>query len=85
MTTDFTKRFEDLIDFIDASIVEVRGGKMVAMDELESIVAKLCADLEKADAETAKSTQPLMAQMITKLDELAQGLVDFQIEKQGGD
>lgn len=85
MTTDFQKRFEELIHFIDESIAEVRGGKMVAMDSLESIVANLCKDIEKADPEIAKNTQPQMAQMITKLDELAQALMEYQISKQGGD
>lgn len=79
MSNDFKKRFDDLIGFIDNSLADVRAGNLVEMESLEKIVATLCADIEKADAETAKDTQPMMAQMITKLDELAQGLLDFQI------
>ena len=78
-----TQRFDELLAFIDQANSTVLNGKMPDLGNVDKKVALLCKDIEGADPEIAKQTQPMMAQMITKLDELAQSLNEYQAQKSG--
>lgn len=73
-----TQRLQDLIVFIDEANASMDRDAVPTLNNLDQKVAKLCMDVEQSPPVIAKQIQPLMAQMITKLDELALKLQDFQ-------
>lgn len=79
----FRNRFDELIAFIDQANNAVLDGKMPDLGNVDKKVALLCRDIESANPEIAKQTQPMMAQMIVKLDALAQSLNEYQAAKSG--
>lgn len=79
----FEEQFRDLISYIEESTEEINSGKMADLTNMDHKVAALCESVENADTEVARSTQPLMAEMIAKLDQLAQALNDYQQKAQG--
>lgn len=77
------KRFEDLIKFITESTDMVQNNAMPELGDLDANVTALCKDVEGADPEVAKEIQPLMGEMITKLDTLENELKSFH-DRTGG-
>lgn len=80
---EFNERFTALIGVIDNALAAIEGGTMPDLGTLDSDVAALCREVEKADAALAQGVQPLMAEMIGKLDQLAQGLMEYQQKTEG--
>jgi hypothetical protein len=68
------QRFADLIAFLDKANDRALAGEIGALGNLEKTISDLCKDVEKSGAETAKTMQPLLAEMISKLDTLEQNL-----------
>lgn len=79
---EFEDRFQTLIEFVEVSAQQVEGGNMPDLTSLDNDVSVLCQDVESADSETAKAVQPMMSNMIAKLDQLAQVLTRFQTQVQ---
>jgi len=78
----FEQRLQELVSFVDDSLAKLQGNEMPDMADLDVKVSGLCQDIETADSETAQQLQPLMSEMIGKLDELAQALSEFQARAQ---
>jgi|GEM_PF-1661525 len=70
-------------DLIGAAIESVRGGTVADINEVERNVAVLCNEISGMPQEDAQRLEPAMAQMISKLEELAVALHDFQSESKG--
>lgn len=73
-TQALNARFEALIVFLDETNAKTIEGKSIDLKDLDKTVSALCFDTENAPPEVAKNVQPLMASMITKLDELAENI-----------
>lgn len=77
-------RMRDLTVFISQSAQQVRGGKMVSLHHLDDEVASLCdAALALPPAE-AGQVQPVMAEMIGQLEDLANALKEYRDAKKDG-
>ncbi len=78
----FEDRFHELISFVEEALHKVQEDEMPDLSDLDGRVSNLCRDVESAGQEAAESVQPLMADMITKLDELAMVLTEYQQKAQ---
>lgn len=78
LANQFQEQFRDLIDFVEKAIEQVKGGAMPDLSDLDGKVSKLCVAVENADKDIGEAVQPLMSEMIAKLDQLAQELNDYQ-------
>lgn len=76
-------RFEALIAFIREAQDTVENGTVVDLGDLDMKVSKICEDVENSEPSIAKNVQPLMADMITHLDALAQSLSKLQDQQEG--
>ena len=76
-----TERLQDLIRFIDESHISMDNGSVPPIKNIEAQVVQICVEAEKSPPEIAKQAQPLIAQMITRLDELAVKLQSFTEQK----
>lgn len=64
--------------FIDKAHAALQKGKVVGLSHLDNEVAELCAQAIKLPPEQAKTVQPIMADVISKLETLALSLQSFQ-------
>lgn len=78
---NLTQRLNDLIQHIEKTKILLANGEVTPVNNLDQTIASLCADIEQSTPKVAKSVQPLMAQMITKLDELALIIQDAQSKR----
>ncbi len=78
MSDELKRRFEDLIAYINKANEDVLDGRIGELADLDKDVTALCRDVESSEPALARDMQPLMAEMISKLDELAQNLTEFQ-------
>ena len=79
---DLKSQFEELIAFITEANEKALSGTMPELGNLDSTVTALCQNVEGLDEEKAKEFETVMAQMILKLDELAQTLTNYQTNKE---
>ena len=87
MNTDFSHfeaRFQAMMDFIDTGIAKTKAGQPVDLSRLDDDIIALCMDVKKAGPDIAREAQPLIADMIARLDDLAAALRDVQ-DRQGGE
>lgn len=68
------KRFEDLRIFIESATNDAEKGKIKDMKPLEREVEALCKDVEQSKPETATQMKPVLADMIERLDHLADAI-----------
>ena len=75
------------IEFIDETIARTRADELTDVTALNENVNKICAAAEKIDDSEDKLIERRMAEMIGKLEELAQELQAFQdrTEEKPGD
>ena len=80
MTTvdEIKTRMQELIEFISQANETIQGGEMVDLMGLDDEVASLCDRTLALPPEHAVIVQPLMAEMISKLESLGETLKDFQ-------
>lgn len=78
MTDALQEQFDELIETIRDASDGVAAGRIPDLKNLEGRVAKLCAAVTKAGPQTAQAMKAPMGEMIMRLDELAQDLMDFQ-------
>jgi hypothetical protein len=81
--SEFEERFASMISIIDTALENLQAGKMPDLGTLDSEVAKICRDVEAADPALGQKVQPLMAEMIGKLDKMAQALMEYQQKIEG--
>lgn len=78
----YGEELRNLIAFVEESLGKVQGGEMPDLGDLDGKVSTLCQNIETAENEIAQQLQPLMGEMIGKLDELAQALSEYQSKMQ---
>ncbi len=81
---DIRLQLEKLIETIELASIKVSEGYVIELPTLQAEVEALCARVIKAEPHDARSMQPLMADLISRLDELAEHLEDFKSKKQEG-
>lgn len=81
---DIQTRMQDICDFIASSTMEVNTGKMVNLAGLDDDVAALCERTIALPPEDAMQVQPLMADMISKLELLGEALREYQDRARSG-
>lgn len=77
-------RMRDLTNFIAQAADRVRAGEMVTLTHLDDEVASLCDQSIALPPHDALQVQPVMAEMIGTLEELARALKEYQDNKQDG-
>lgn len=83
LLSEFEDRFASMIVIIDGALDALQASKMPDLGSLDSDVAKICRDVEAADPAIGQKVQPLMAEMIGKLDQMAQALMEYQQKIEG--
>ncbi len=72
------QRLQELSSFIESAQQQLQKGEVVNLSHVDAEVAQLCDQTLKLKAEEAVQIQPVMAEMISKLEELGVALKDFQ-------
>lgn len=68
------EQFEKMIAFVRDADRRVMEGEVVTLTTLDRDVARFCDLLDRADPDVARDIAPLMAEMVSALEELAQTL-----------
>ena len=71
-------RLEELTSFIEEAQSELADGKVVNLSHLDNEVEELCQQTLSLAPQEAQQVQPVMATMISRLEELSVALQDFQ-------
>ena len=75
---EISNKLKGLISFIENAQEELKGGKVVDLSHLDGEVARICEDTLRLKPEEANNVQPIMAEMISKLETLGIALQEFQ-------
>lgn len=78
------RRLSELIAFVEQASQDVQAGKIPNLHNIESEVAVLCKRVETSTPDIARQVQPLMGEMIGKLDQLAQELTEYKQQATAG-
>lgn len=78
------KKLEEIVVTINSAHDEIAAGVVKDLSSMDQEVSKICAEIVKLSPEDAAQVQPVMADMISRLEGLAQSLQDFKSQfKQG--
>lgn len=66
-----------LITHIEACLTQAHNGATPVLGDMDKRAIQLCQDVQNADAETAQALQPVMLQMISRLNDLVSALEEF--------
>ena len=77
------KSLQDKIDKIDEAIVKARKNILVDISFMDREVAAICQQILKAEDNALQTLEPKMAEMINKLDELAEEIKAYQDRIEG--
>jgi hypothetical protein len=79
MTKDqISQRLEDIVATINKAHDDVSAGIIQDLSFMDKDVASVCNDIVKLKPEEAAEIQPIMADMISRLEGLAQSLQSFK-------
>lgn len=78
-----TSKLENLTHFIEDAKTKLQGGEVVHLSHLDGEVEQLCQQTLKLPPAEAMRVQPIMGNMISKLEELGLALKDFQTSLKG--
>ncbi|MCD8497258.1 MAG: hypothetical protein LRZ85_03740 [Alphaproteobacteria bacterium] len=67
-------RFQALLHVIDEAQAQAAAGRVMDLSALKTDAERLCAEILKAPPEVARNFQPLIGDMISRLDSLEQTL-----------
>jgi len=81
-TPDFKPRFKALAAFITQTQNNVEAGTLGDLSQLDKEVMSLCKDVEAVGGQTAKDAQPMIADMIARLDGLSAALNAYKANKE---
>lgn len=76
--TEIVTRLKELTAFIEDAQERLKKGEVLNLSHLDGDVAELCEQTLQLSPSDAGRIQPLMGNMITKLEELGLALKDFQ-------
>lgn len=71
-------RLQELSSFIEDAQTKLNKGEVVNLSHLDGEVEQICEQALKLKPELALKVQPIMATMISRLEELGLALKDFQ-------
>ncbi len=71
-------RLDNMIEFVVQATEQVESGTLANLGTLDKDVSQLCTDVESAPPEVAQSVSDKMAEMVSKLEKLAQSLKIYQ-------
>jgi hypothetical protein len=71
-------KLNGLTQFIEEALTKLQNGEVVDLSHLDAKVAQLCEETLKLPPEEAVKVQPVMGDMISKLETLGLALQDFQ-------
>jgi len=71
---ELQERIETMIDFVVEAEQKAQNDEIADLKTLDGDITDLCNDVTSAEPETAKELQPVMATLISRLDDLATGL-----------
>ena len=77
-TEQIAVRLQELTSFIQNAKEKLGNGEVVDLAHLDGEVEQICEQALKLKPEEALNVQPVMAEMISKLEELGLALKDFQ-------
>lgn len=80
-----TARLNELSDFIDEAQAKLNDGEVVNLTHLDDEVATLCEQALALPPQEAAQVQPVMGDMISKLEQLGASLKEFQDNLKSGD
>jgi len=75
---DIIERLQELTSFIEEAHQKLKDGEVVGLSHLDDEVAVLCDKTLKLQPKEAVKVQPIMADMINKLEKLGIALKDYQ-------
>lgn len=75
---DITQKLNALTQFIEDAQQKLQKGEVVNLSHLDAEVAQLCDDTLQLPPKEAVKVQPIMGNMIAKLETLGLALQDFQ-------
>lgn len=79
MTKDqILKRLEEIVVTINTAHDDISSGVVKDLSSMDQEVTKICADIVKLEPTDATQVQPIMADMISRLEGLAQSLQSFK-------
>ncbi len=71
-------KLQELTRFIEDAQKKLHDGEVLNLSHLDNEVAQLCEETLKLPPQDAMQVQPIMGDMISKLEELSLALKDFQ-------
>lgn len=75
---DIISKLKALTQFIEGAQAKLQNGEVIDLSHLDAEVAQLCEETLKLPPEEAVKVQPVMGDMISKLETLSLALQDFQ-------
>lgn len=75
---NISQKLNALTQFIEEAQEKLQKGEVVNLTHLDAEVAQLCDETLKLPPKEAVKVQPIMGNMITKLETLGLALKDFQ-------
>ncbi len=75
---DISARLQELSDFIESAHNSLSDGEVVNLSHLDGEIEKLCEATLRLPPADATQVQPVMADMISKLEALGLALQEFQ-------
>ncbi len=73
-----TNKLKEMSLFIDQAEAALKKGEVINLSHLDKEVEKLCEQALNLPPEDAKAIQPIMGEVISKLENLALSLQNFQ-------
>lgn len=77
-TDAIVTKLQDMTQFIEQAQEKLKKGDVINLSHLDGEVAQLCDETLKLPPQEAMKVQPIMAKMISRLEELGLALKDFQ-------
>ncbi len=75
---ELQNRLDNMIEFVDQATEQVESGTLANLGTLDKDVSQLCNDVESSSPEVAQAVSNKMAEMVSKLEDLAKALNDYQ-------
>lgn len=75
---EIAQRLQELSEFIENAHQQLKDGEVVNLSHLDDEVGELCDQTLRLPPKEATKVQPVMADMINKLEKLSVALKDFQ-------
>ncbi|MCB9996492.1 MAG: hypothetical protein H6869_08670 [Rhodospirillales bacterium] len=78
MTDDLEQKLQQQIDTIEKAIIKIRNNELLDISFMDKEVADICQQVIHSEDAAVQALEGKMIEMITKLDELAVELKEYQ-------